>query len=846
MLDSYSSLLKELTSASTEGLASNLARFLEFLGWNNGEVLELQALEVPRQRTPWIDGGSYVAHSTTLPELVKLLEQGQNLGGPGLYMILNQVTPAIADRYAPRTQWHRMSDRQGTSDSEILARRAVYIDLDADRPKGLSSVDKHIEQTFERAEFLSDILSRHIPSQALGWGHSGNGAALFIALKTVPCSDTTDRLVRAILVACKHLASDPDTFDSHRIRNDERHLVAIDISVSDRKRLCPAFGTIKAKGPSGLPHRPHRRTAFICNKNTLRLNENELHALAEHLRSELKEQSAQEEFDRAYIDPKAKTSVQSTNHQRLQQSDKPFHIANNIPIFSVLERLNLIENNRPICPGCRRTSRPGGMIEILQNGLKCSSNSCANEGSPGHPGFRTVIDVVMESQQVDSVTALQWLHAEFPNAGIRVPLKQSERRTTKEKKDSSEFHTTSSSDNKLDSNENKDPLSPHRLTSNDFTAALLVAQRRLDGLDKPIPVPFEDLAEQWGGGLWPGLHVLVSGTGAGKTTLALQIAQAAAEHNYPTLYIGLELEPIQIATRLLALETHVPWSNLYTAQPRRDSHGNYESPEAQRKRVQDYIRRAEPYIIPLSERPFYVDFGSPMGWPASRIRTLAEQVRTQHPPTQPMLVVLDFLQLVGDEIDIRGRSQRTDLRERIGRAAYLARTVAKDLNAAVLVISSVSREKYSLVANASSSDVGLGIRLDTQGQPIARTLLNPEALIGLGKESGEVEFAADTVTVMLRWPTEIHDKNEQILGRTGVVIASPKVRAGELGWCELRFNGSRFSEPDDRVITHQIVLREVEKQASADEKVVRNNPKRKLSQPTIDDLDGSPKGMDDF
>src|SRR5512146_2720472 len=100
--------------------------------------------------------------------------------------------------------------------------------------------------------------------------------------------------------------------------------------------------------------------------------------------------------------------------------------------------------------------------------------------------------------------------------------------------------------------------------------ALALLRARASGAARPIPLPWGDLAEALGGGLWPGLHVLTGGTGTGKTQLALQAALVAATAGTPTLYVGLELGEPDLVARLLALRmaeidgAQAPkWSDLY-------------------------------------------------------------------------------------------------------------------------------------------------------------------------------------------------------------------------------------------------------------------------------------------
>lgn len=283
--------------------------------------------------------------------------------------------------------------------------------------------------------------------------------------------------------------------------------------------------------------------------------------------------------------------------------------------------------------------------------------------------------------------------------------------------------------------------------------------------EKPIVTPWADFNEQLpGGGFWPGCHVLVSGTGAGKSTWALQLALHAARNGTAVAYAGLELEDTQIALRLAGELAKVGWSNLYTGESSIDD-------RAKARAVQSE----------LAALPFYLESGDAMGWAASSMQTAAARLRKEH-PAAPILIVVDFLQLVGPEPNMG----RQDLRERIGRAAYMARDVARRFGACVLLVSSVAREAYAKVNGTDALELA-GLDAEMDGSIVLeRFMRSPDSIVGLGKESGEIEYAADSVTVAVGLPRKRGDTHR------AVVFATPKLRAGRPGWCALHFNGHRF------------------------------------------------------
>lgn len=337
--------------------------------------------------------------------------------------------------------------------------------------------------------------------------------------------------------------------------------------------------------------------------------------------------------------------------------------------------------------------------------------------------------------------------------------------------------------------------------------ALVRAERRRTGAERPIHLPWPSVAAQLGGGLWPGMHVLVSGTGVGKTTLALQMALEAAEQGTPVAYVGLELDELQIALRLVGEKARVSWSKLYLGKGNLRDHG-----------------AAIDAAAALERLPIYLETGKPGGWPASELGELVESMRARHPEqvrdeatgelrdvpgSLPMLVVLDFLQIIGGE-----PGERRELRERIGAAAYMARDVARRFNCAVLLISSAARNHYGVLAG-DIHDAGLRSETTSElrdGQMIQeerRFIAAPDLLIGLGKEAGEIEYAADSVNVAVRMPGKGPD------GSKLVMLATPKLRAGAPSWTTLRFNGVRFAEAVDEAANTARKLEEAAKRQEA-------------------------------
>jgi hypothetical protein len=315
--------------------------------------------------------------------------------------------------------------------------------------------------------------------------------------------------------------------------------------------------------------------------------------------------------------------------------------------------------------------------------------------------------------------------------------------------------------------------------------------RRGSGEVRPVPLPprWTRTAHALHGGLWPGCHILVGGTGAGKSQWAFEVAyNAAAVEGVPVAYVGLELDGAGLAARLAALGLRrrdireavtgrpvaaVPWSGLYLGKP--DALGALEEHGA------DVLAR-------LDAAPLYLVQGDARGWAYTEIARVAAALRERH-PTGPALLVVDFLQLVAGKAARRGERPE-ELRERIGGAAYLARMAAREHGLTVLLLSATARSFYGLFKGGGRVD---GDRAEELGKG------DPSRFIGTGKESGEVEYAADGVIALCRGEADKDGKPGPMWlavakSRTGT--PAPEDSRDRRGWVCLDFDGTTFEEQD--------------------------------------------------
>jgi hypothetical protein len=492
-----------LAVAQTEGIEANLGRWLGFVGHEDGEAVELQALKVVHER--W--EASYGAHGRNLASLVRLLSDAeQRFRCPGLYLIANRIHDAVATRAEP-DRWHRLNKGESTSDAEIVGRRVLFVDVDAVRPKGTSATDAQVAITAEVAgRVLGELAGILGDEDATGLGHSGNGRALALALDNLS-EGSAGPLIRGIVnaLAAKYSGGG----------------VEIDTSVVDAKRLVPAWGTMKRKGSPGVPERPHRRTAFVCAGRVRRLGLGELEQVLAGLRRGLTP-SQQADVDKA-MGIKSPLPTKSEPRQASQSFEgSPFTRANAVPVADVLGWLDLVDGERAVCPGCGESDQG---VAVVGNGLKCSHRRCAAKGYAD--GFRTVVDVVAERRGITPKEAVATLAERFGFEGIATPTSQVL----------------------------AVPAPSGHPTAAEPLCGLPTLQRlALMGRDRIVSRAAEPVVYLWHGIVVAGTVVIVAGApGEGKTTLMFLVLVARAGR-VPVSVLGLAVTPAPEPRRVVLIE----------------------------------------------------------------------------------------------------------------------------------------------------------------------------------------------------------------------------------------------------------------------------------------------------
>jgi len=300
--------------------------------------------------------------------------------------------------------------------------------------------------------------------------------------------------------------------------------------------------------------------------------------------------------------------------------------------------------------------------------------------------------------------------------------------------------------------------------------------RRRERLQDPhfqVPVGFSPLAGLVGKSWCPGLHLLVGMPKSGKSQMALQEAHHAAAKGVVVLYVSLEMDVDQLEARILGAVGNVPWTDLLE---RAD----------QRERIE--VLRSQ-----CDEMGVLANIGvhsAALG--AVRVEELAHLVRRlrRQAGDRPCMLVVDYLQLVQSD---------GDPRIRVGDAAKELAVTGDAEGVPVLAISSVGRAHYSTCAITTDDD-----------------WRSPEEMMAVAKESGEAEYCAQNLLVIVN-----RYGKEGGLEESRIALATSRRRAS--GWCRgMEFSGGLWRTrnavscgPDAAPLIERFKLREVDSRGRA-------------------------------
>src|SRR4029077_15571977 len=179
-----------------------------------------------------------------------------------------------------------------------------------------------------------------------------------------------------------------------------------------------------------------------------------------------------------------------------------------------------------------------------------------------------------------------------------------------------------------------------------------------------VPTGFVDL-DTLTNGLHPGQMVVIAARPAiGKSTLALDLARAAAiKHRLATVMFSLEMSRNEITMRLLSAEARVP---LHAMRP---------GPMGE----EDWTRLAR-RMSEVVDAPLFIDDSSNMS--LMEIRAKCRRLKQRH---NLRLVIVDYLQLMSSPRRVENRQQE------VSDMSRSLKLLAKELDVPVIAISQLNR-----------------------------------------------------------------------------------------------------------------------------------------------------------
>lgn len=193
-----------------------------------------------------------------------------------------------------------------------------------------------------------------------------------------------------------------------------------------------------------------------------------------------------------------------------------------------------------------------------------------------------------------------------------------------------------------------------------------------------------------GGGLQGGkLYVLAAPPGGGKTTLSTQIADYAAAAGIPAAYVALEMGRPQLFDYALSRALGV---NSAKVEARSYRHSEQER-EQLAAAATDYLETIAPFLSVI-EGDWHTTAAALNAW------VVQARARYQVTPQSPVLVVIDYLQLLntGDEKLDSGQANET---AKVSQVAVQLKQLARDTGAAILALSDIIKSEQGAAFKGS-------------------------------------------------------------------------------------------------------------------------------------------------
>jgi replicative DNA helicase len=241
-----------------------------------------------------------------------------------------------------------------------------------------------------------------------------------------------------------------------------------------------------------------------------------------------------------------------------------------------------------------------------------------------------------------------------------------------------------------------------------------------------------------GGGLEPQrLMVLLGAPGGGKTTLANQIAVHAADSGRAVFYVTSEDIPFNLLAKTLARQSQTSYTAILKGY------------EDQRSRIEQALKTYQE--SQAATRLRYLD--ATMGTSLSTIRERAAAHFEQFKDGGNGILVIDYLQRIARSLSAY-RDGRQDLRLAVTAISEELRSIATGLDCCVIALAAQSRASGYAAGNGAAKNA-----------------------LASGKESGDIEYTADTVMAIV----DDEQRKMQVPWLQAKVLRVDKNRQGPAG-----------------------------------------------------------------
>lgn len=223
----------------------------------DGELFEVRIVPGDKRRKT---ASGYFKNADDLIEAFK----SYDLRGANVYITLQQVNSALFSRQQSN---HFVAGANSTNDSEVSGYKWLFVDLDPERPSGISSNDEELKKSFSLAKRILTFMKGYgfeEPVKAV----SGNGAHLLYRISLKQTKEN-EELIKRCLGALSMM------FDTDEIK--------VDTANFNPSRICKLYGTMAQKG-ANTSERPHRMSRIIGEIKDCKITDK---AFLEKLASEL-------------------------------------------------------------------------------------------------------------------------------------------------------------------------------------------------------------------------------------------------------------------------------------------------------------------------------------------------------------------------------------------------------------------------------------------------------------------------------------------------------------------------------------------------------------------------------